>query len=123
MVSVVISIGSNCGDRKKSVEEAINWLKTVLIQTKISSIYETPCAMKSGKPYMNAVVSGFYQGTGFQLDDAIKEKEHEMGRTSECREKGEVPVDMDIVVCDGEVLRDWDFRQKFFRLGYSQIHS
>ena len=121
MVSVVISIGSNCGDRKTLVEESITWLKKTLMQTMVSDIYETPCALKVGKPYLNAVIKGFFQGDSFQLQDLLKEKEHQLGRTSECRQKGDVPIDMDIVVCDREILKPWDYRQRFFRIGYYQV--
>lgn len=121
MISVTIGIGSNCGDRKELVNEAISWLKSVLMQTKCSEIYETPCALKVGKPYMNAVLTGFYSGDAFQLNDLLKEREREMGRTAACREKGDVPIDMDIVVCDNEVFKPWDYRQKFFRIGYEEI--
>lgn len=121
MVEVVISIGSNCGDRRKMVEKAVEWLKSILMQTSCSGIYETPCARHTDVTYLNAVVKGYYSGTGFELDDILKGKEHEMGRTAECREAGKVPIDMDIVICDGEVLKDWDYRQKFFRIGFEQI--
>lgn len=121
MVSVVIGIGSNCGNRKLNVERAISWLGTILIEAKSSEIYETPCALKVGKPYMNSVVKGFYSGTGIQLENNLKEKEREMGRDSECREKGDVPIDMDIVVMDGGVIKNWDYRQKFFQIGFQQI--
>lgn len=122
MVSVVIGVGSNCGDREKSVKDALKWLQTILMQTENSDIYETPCALKAGKPYMNAVIKGFFQGDAFELDEMLKDKERQMGRNSESRARGDVPIDMDIVVCDGNVFKEWDFRQKFFRIGYSQLH-
>ena len=121
MLSVVISVGSNCGDRREMVKMGIEWLKTKLMEMKYSSIYETPCALKSGSAYMNAVVSGFYEGVGYDLDDELKLKEQEMGRTAECRARGEVPIDMDIVMENGEVVKEWDYRQKFFRIGYGEI--
>ena len=121
MVKVIISVGSNCGDRRRKVEEALKWLKTILIQTRESEIYETPCAANSGRPYMNAVIEGYYQGQGYALDGCLKEKEKEMGRTSECREKGDVPVDIDLVVCDGNIFKPWDYRQKFFRIGLDRL--
>ncbi|MCH5230049.1 MAG: 2-amino-4-hydroxy-6-hydroxymethyldihydropteridine diphosphokinase [Muribaculaceae bacterium] len=121
MVSVVIGIGSNFGNRKENVEKAMIWLQSILIETKCSAVYETPCASNSGKNYMNAVISGVYQGTGFELEDILKEKEKEMGRNHLRREAGEVPIDLDIVICDGEILKKWDYRQKFFRIGYLQL--
>lgn len=121
MVSVTISIGSNCGDRKRNVEEALQWLKRNLIQFRYSDIYESPCAKSLGNPYMNAVAAGVFQGTGIELEEMLKDKEHEMGRTKECRERGDVPIDMDIVIMDGGVTKPWDYRQKFFQTGFSQI--
>lgn len=121
MISVTISIGSNCGDRKGSVVKAIQWLETILMQIRCSEVYETPCALHEGKPYINAVMEGFFSGDAFQLNDLLKEKEREMGRSEKCREKGDVPIDIDIVICDNVVYKPWDYRQKFFNIGYSQI--
>lgn len=124
MIQVTLSVGSNCGDRSAFVAEALQWLKSsVLMQTECSEIYETPCALKTGKPYKNAVIRGFYSGTGFQLEDLLKEKEHEMGRNTECRERGDVPIDIDIVIMDGEVVKSWDYRQKFFQIGYQYLEA
>ena len=123
MVSVTIGLGSNCGDRKALISEAISWLRKILSQTSASEIYETPCALKEGRPYMNAVVEGFYQGTGIELNELLKEKEHEMGRDKKCREQGLVPIDIDLVICNGEILKPWDFNQKFFKIGYSEIKA
>ena len=122
MVSVVISIGSNFGDRESAVAGAIEWLKKdILSQVKCSDVYETPCALNGEKSYVNAVVSGFFQGTGIELEEILKDKEFQMGRTSKMREKKLVPIDLDIVLMNGEVVKDWDYRQKFFKIGFSQI--
>lgn len=121
MIKVVIGIGSNCGDRKAKVEEGLEWLKSQLMQTKSSTIYETPCALKAGKPYMNSVIFGYFSGDAFQLENLLKEKEESMGRDSECRKRGDVPIDMDIVICDNEIYKEWDYRQKFFRIGYEML--
>ncbi|MCH5230793.1 MAG: 2-amino-4-hydroxy-6-hydroxymethyldihydropteridine diphosphokinase [Muribaculaceae bacterium] len=121
MVSVVLSIGSNCGDRKSLVSRSIEWLKDLLMDVRCSEIYETDGVGGNGKSYMNAVLKGFYERSGMDLNDRIKEKERELGRNSECRERGDVPIDIDIVMCDGTIWKEWDFRQKFFRIGYSQI--
>ena len=121
MVSVTISVGSNYGDRYALVENAVAWLKSILMQSTNSSIYETPCALKEGKPYVNTVIKGFYSGDAFQLEDELKDKEIEMGRNAERRQKGEVPIDMDIVLLNGDIVKSWDYKQKFFRIGFSEI--
>lgn len=121
MISVVISVGSNCGDRRSNVQKGADWLKSILMQAECSRIYETECAVGKEKPYYNAVLKGFYEGDGIMLDELIKEKEREMGRDAGCRERGDVPIDIDIVIENGGVVKPWDFRQKFFQTGYSEI--
>ena len=91
------------------------------MQTECSDIYETPCAKSMGKPYRNAVIKGFYQGDGIQLEECLKDKEHDMGRTAACRERGDVPIDMDIVMMNDEIVKTWDYRQKFFQIGFSRL--
>lgn len=121
MVKVTVSVGSNCGDREALVKKAVDWLSQELLQVKKSSVYETPCAKNTGKPYINCVVEGFFQGIGFDLDNLLKDKEMEMGRHAGCRQRGDVPIDMDIVIMDGDVVKPWDYRQKFFQIGYQEI--
>lgn len=121
MPEVVLSLGSNCGDRRKNVEDALRRVGSVLEQAMASGTYETPCAGKEGSPYINAVLKGNYRGNIEDLEKQLKLLETGFGRTSECKAKGEVPIDIDIVMADGNILRDWDYRQKFFRIGYEQI--
>lgn len=61
-ISVVLSLGSNCGDRERSVGEAMTWLSGILGDYMESEIYETLPVGHSGANYMNAVVSGSYPG-------------------------------------------------------------
>ena len=114
---LILSIGSNCGNREKAVEDAIIWLSEKLNGIKSSPVYETACACKSGRPYMNAVVVGTTNLSLKDFDFILKGYELSYGRDASCRERGDVPIDIDIVVADGTVLRSWDYRQRFFTLG------
>ncbi len=87
----------------------------------VSSIYEKPAVKNAGNPYTNAVMvidAAIEYGT---LNSLLKEYEQKEGRDEGCRRAGRVPVDIDIVVWDGEVIREWDFRQEFFRIGLEMV--
>ena len=71
---------------------------------------------------MNAVVSGKFEGTPDELDLILKNYEKEEGRDKQCRERGEVPIDIDIVIAEEAIIKEWDFRQKFFQIGFSEIN-
>lgn len=118
---LVISLGSNCGNRRESVSAAIEWLERQLKSFKASLIYETPPVGHAGSDYMNAVVAG---ETEYDLEEAehlFKTYELNHGRTLEARRIGMVPIDIDIVVANNKVIRPADFSRGFFRIGYHQI--
>lgn len=116
---VVLSIGSNCG--YEGVEKGLVWLSETLDDFCASSLYETPAVHGGTRNYINAVISGRTADDMSRFNALLKEYEVSAGRDERCRSLGIVPVDIDIVVFNGEVVREWDFRQNFFKIGYSEL--
>ncbi|MBD5172621.1 MAG: 2-amino-4-hydroxy-6-hydroxymethyldihydropteridine diphosphokinase [Bacteroidales bacterium] len=121
-ISVVVSLGSNFGLREESVSNAIDFLRSLKEDDfEVSHIYETPDIHGLSHPYMNAVA---FFSTSIALKDlSIIFKDYEIlhGRTPEMRLKGLVPIDIDIVIVDGNIIRPKDFRCDFFRIGYESL--
>lgn len=122
-VEVILSIGSNSGDRQSQVSAGAEWLKTLLSDTHISSIYSTGDCHGGPREYFNVVVRGMISIDISILDNLCKEYELSHGRTLEARRVGDVPIDIDVVVYDNEIVRPNDFRRDFFQTGYRQIHA
>lgn len=120
---VVLSLGSNHGDRYANIEEAITWCAGKLNGIKVSSIYETPEIHGIGDPYLNAVVIGESCLSFEELTAATKEFERTHGRDAEARHRGEVPIDIDIVIWDEAIIRPLDFSRQFFQIGYLEISA
>ena len=121
--TLVIGIGSNCGDRGKNIAEAVDWLNAHFSDVRVSDIYETPEWSGRFAPYLNGVVSA---GTTLSLDAAtgmLKGYERSAGRTPESKVTGEVPVDLDIVVFNGDILRPVDMTREYFLRGYRQLQG
>lgn len=114
-------IGSNCGDRKENVATALERLGKLLRGFRHSSIYATPDCHGGQKEYLNAVCSGETELTPEQAEAACKEIEVALGRDTEARRRGDVPVDVDLVKYDGNILREKDHRSEFFLLGYREL--
>lgn len=119
LISTILCVGSNLG--RKNVDNALIWLKQVLDSAESSSIYSTPAVNQSGMPYDNAVVAGLTNLTYEQLNNLLKDYEINAGRNAETRIKGHVPIDIDIVIYDARIIRDWDYRQNFFKIGFSEL--
>ncbi len=120
-MNIVISIGSNVAQRRARVEQAIVWIKTILEETECSDIYETAPLNGSGSNYVNAVVRGETELSLFGFIALTKEYERQQGRDDEARKRGEVVVDIDVVIADGEIIRLRDYNCYFFRKGYDSL--
>lgn len=117
----LIAIGSNCGDRAGAVRSAIVYLNNCGTVSATSGIYESPDCIGSGCPYMNAVVELLTELDESELNLRFKALEARMGRTAECRGRGEVPLDVDIVTWGNTIRRPKDFRAAYFIYGYNRL--
>lgn len=121
MAYYVVSVGSNCGDRKGAVAKALEWLSENLSDFHASEIYETPPVGHQGSDYMNAVAAGECDMPLSRFERECKRYEVINGRDLFARLRHEVPVDIDVVIAEGKILRPEDFRRDFFQFGYKQI--
>ncbi len=119
---VYVSVGSNIPDARGKVEDAIRFLSSLLDGIECSSLYETPCMRNASAPaYTNAVVGGTTFYNGGSLVRIFKSYERIKGRTGD---KGDgVVIDLDLVACDGEILRERDFNALHFQIGLKDIDS
>ncbi len=122
-MQVVLSLGSNCGDRHRNVEQGLEWASRHLNNFRTSSLYSSAPLGGSGQNYVNAVAIGDTGLTVKELNLSAKEKESEAGRDDKARAEGRVPLDIDIVAADGEILRPRDFACDFFRRGWEELNG
>ncbi|MDE6793050.1 MAG: 2-amino-4-hydroxy-6-hydroxymethyldihydropteridine diphosphokinase [Muribaculaceae bacterium] len=120
-IRVVMSLGSNSGDRGGNIRDAIRWLHSVMTEIISSEIYETPPVGHSKGNYMNAVVIGKIQEDVSSLEKRCKEYEIANGRDAKARSEGKVPIDIDIVVIGGRIVREKDYNSNFFKIGFSEL--
>ena len=84
-----------------------------------SCIYTSPDALgRLGVPdYLNIVIEGTSTLPPEALNRIYKEKEQAYGQ----RTAQHVPLDIDIVITDGEIIRPSDYESEHFRRGYSEL--
>lgn len=118
MHEVTISIGSNAPDKLERTARAIEWLGTILLHSVASPPYLTapePPADPSWPPYANAVVRGFTPLTPEALTLRLKEYETSCGRIRSDRRN--VPIDLDLVLCDTLTLSPRHLAAPYFQYG------
>lgn len=120
-VDVVLSLGSNCGNRHENVSAGIKWLETKLSDFKVSHLYATPDCLGSQKEYINAVASGTTTLSPNEIDILCKQFELSFGRDAQARKSNMVPIDIDLVIYGDEILRPRDYACDFFQIGFKSL--
>ena len=97
---VVLGLGSNLGDSRRIILNAITALEQVLAELRRASLYETePLYVKSQGRFINTAVAGLFQGTPENLLYSVQKIETFFGR-DRARETrwGERTLDIDILL-------------------------
>lgn len=120
---IIVGLGSNLPDNSNvKIEEALEWLRKVGWITGDSGTYETsPWNQKCRHCYSNRVVR---LTTCMPLEQLVRQSkrfEVEMGRTLWSRQQGIVPIDVDIVKYDSQILKPEELEMDYFKIGYSKI--
>lgn len=115
---LTLCIGSNLQPRSAAskIEEA-----TALLEAAGVAIVANSHVYPSASGYQNCVIKAKSEAEYAILLPATKEIERVLGRTPAMKERGEVPIDIDIVVFDQEVMRPTDFESAYFKKGFNSI--
>jgi 2-amino-4-hydroxy-6-hydroxymethyldihydropteridine diphosphokinase len=96
----VLGLGTNRGDSRRIVLDAVKALEEILTELRCASLYETdPLYVTDQGKFINTAVSGFFKGQGRELLERINEIEARFGRDrSKERRWGERSLDIDILL-------------------------
>lgn len=98
MSKIYLSLGSNIGNTKKNLMEALELLKKKITITKISSFYETePVGYKDQAWFLNIALAGETSLAPYELLRFTQSIEKEMGRVKLIR-FGPRNIDIDILL-------------------------
>lgn len=123
MNKVVFSLGSNCDDALVEMNKCIARLTSLLTFVKVSHIYETTALNGNDKNYLNAVFVGYTDMQYELVKTLMKEYEKSQGRTPESKVLGVIPIDIDVVMWNEEVVRKEDFMQTYFQIGWNEVNN
>jgi 2-amino-4-hydroxy-6-hydroxymethyldihydropteridine diphosphokinase len=105
---VVLGLGSNLGDSRRILLEAVAALGKILGDPRRASFFDTaPLHVTDQGRFLNTAVSGHYAGTPRQLLRALQEIEASFGRDRlKERRWGERTLDIDILLFGDLVFSD-----------------
>ena len=106
--SIFLSLGSNIGDKKNNLIDAVRLISNFAKILKISSVYKSePLLFEEQDDFFNIVIEIDYQQTARSLLLKIKDIETQMGRKENFR-YGPRLIDIDIIFFKGEEIDEED---------------
>jgi len=106
MIKVFLALGSNLGNKKKHINEAIKLLKKKVNDIKVAKFYETkPQYYEEQGTFINTVLVGFTNLAPKDLLYFIKEVEIQIGRKKRFR-FGPREIDIDILFYGDLIYKD-----------------
>ena len=105
---IILSLGSNIGDKKSNLETAINQINKFSAIKKISSIYESePILLRDQDNFYNLVLEIDYKKSVIELLESTKDVERRMGRKKTVK-YGPRIIDIDIVFFNNQIVNSKD---------------
>ena len=105
---IILSLGSNIGDKKSNLETAINQINKFSTIKKISSIYQSdPILLKDQENFFNLVLEIEYKKSAIELLETTKDVERSMGRKKTVK-YGPRIIDIDIVFFNNQIVNSKD---------------
>jgi 2-amino-4-hydroxy-6-hydroxymethyldihydropteridine diphosphokinase len=102
---VYLSLGTNLGQRRRNLEQAIAGLQEVVLVTAVSPVYETaPWGVTDQPDFYNACLAGYTDSSPQELLLFTKQLEQEIGRTPTSK-WGPRLIDIDILLIDDLVMQ------------------
>jgi GTP cyclohydrolase-4 len=106
MHELYLGIGSNLGDRQANLLAALQRLRARAEIFALSGFYESQAAGgASGPPYLNVAVGLRYERNREAFERFARDVELAVGRAREVRRLEPRPIDIDLLVFDGEIVQ------------------
>ncbi|MFG6385724.1 MAG: 2-amino-4-hydroxy-6-hydroxymethyldihydropteridine diphosphokinase [Muribaculaceae bacterium] len=113
--TATLCIGSNCDNRRSNISAAIQRISTISTISWQSPYRESEDVTGRGASYLNRAVTCLTSLTADEFAQRLAAFEKEGGRVAESKAQGKMPVDIDIVVWDNDVVSPADYNAEYFR--------
>ncbi len=107
-VFVILSLGTNLGDRQENIDQAFEYLITseILTNAVMSSFYETePVGILNQEWFLNVAIAGYTKCSQYDLLQHCKSIEYSIGREKRDRWH-EREIDIDIILFGDSIINE-----------------
>lgn len=118
----LICLGSNTPEGEANIETCLEFIRIRANYYAASQIYQTePEGEHRHAKYKNCVVQIFTTEPHEIWERRFKMLEQQLGRDQVARSQGVVPIDLDIISWNEEVIRPTELKKEYLRLGLAEL--
>lgn len=120
---VILALGSN-EDPEQCIALATLQVEAILPHIRWSRpIYTQPICSPRTNLFLNRVAMAETELSFDELRTACKDIEKRMGRTGDSKVTGVIPIDIDLLAWNGEILKPEDWTLDYIRAGVAALSS
>ena len=124
MAKALLSLGANTPDKRQRLADAMTTIAQIAHIEAETPIYETPAeGSVATLPYANALLLIETSAEYEELRATFKEWERNAGRTPESKAQGVIPLDIDIVVWNEQIIKERDMEFEYMKLGMKLLKN
>lgn len=118
MTTALISLGANTADKEIQLQEAIASISRIAHIDACTPIYNTPAeGSVAAAPYANALLQISTDSDYDTLNATFKSWEQAAGRTPASKSQGIIPLDVDIIIWDNNIIKQRDMQLSYMKQG------
>lgn len=121
---VVLCLGSNL-NRESKIEEASVLLRSYFDSICFSeAVYTESVGEESlSSPFLNQVAIAYTRYTPIEIHAALKQMEYVLGRRPEDKLKGLIPIDIDLLQWNEQILKEEDLKRSYIKESLDKLLS
>lgn len=117
----ILCVGSNL-DKEKNMERAVERLRAHFISIRFAEpVYTESFDCLVPTTFLNQVAIVYSSESTEEIRSRLKEIERSLGRRPEDKALGRVPIDIDLLCWNDEILKPDDLRRDYVRVGIRSL--
>ena len=119
--NVILCLGSNT-DCEANLKSAVGLLRGYFGTIRFSeAAYTEPVGLPGSGLFLNQVAVAGTEASQEEVERALKDMEKRLGRMPDSKQKGQIPIDIDLLFWNGTILKPADWEKEYVQLLFRYV--
>ncbi|WP_308550373.1 2-amino-4-hydroxy-6-hydroxymethyldihydropteridine diphosphokinase [uncultured Parabacteroides sp.] len=119
--NVILCLGSNT-DCEANLKSAVGLLRGYFGTIRFSeAAYTEPVGLPGSGLFLNQVAVAGTEASQEEVERALKDMEKRLGRMPDSKQKGQIPIDIDLLLWNGTILKPADWEKEYVQLLFRSV--